>query len=91
MGKNLQKLFSFRTDDSIIEKLNFIAEYNTRTRNKEIEHVLKQHIKNFECNIGKLEIDEHTGKAYLVDSEFERMEAVENITDNNKDKAIKRA
>lgn len=58
MGKNLQKLFSFRTNDELINKMNFIAEYNSRTRNKEIEHVLKMHITNFESEHGKLIVGE---------------------------------
>lgn len=58
MGKNLQKLFSFRTENEIINKMNFIAEFNSRTRNKEIEHVLKAHISNFESEHGKLIIKE---------------------------------
>lgn len=58
MGKNLQKLFSFRTDEDIIKKLNYISAYNSRTRNKEIEFVLKEHIRLFEREYGKIDISE---------------------------------
>ncbi len=58
MGKHLQNLFSFRTENEIIDKINFIAKYNTRTRNKEVEHVLKKHIANFEEEHGELVMGE---------------------------------
>lgn len=58
MGKNLKKLYSFRTDDIIIKKLNYIAEQNTRTRNQEIEMLIKNHIKKYELEHGEIEIDE---------------------------------
>lgn len=56
MGKHLQKLFSFRTDEEIIEKINIIAQENSRTRNKQIEHILKEFIKDYENKNGKIEI-----------------------------------
>lgn len=58
MGKNLQKLYSFRTDDLLIKKLNHIAEQNTRTRTKEIEHVLKNYVKEYEKKHGEITINE---------------------------------
>lgn len=54
MGKNLQKLYSFRTSDEVIEKLNIIAENHSRTRNKEIEFALKQYIKKYENEEGEI-------------------------------------
>lgn len=56
MGKNLQKLYSFRTNDELIEKLNIIAEKHSRTRNKEIEYALKQYVENFEDQEGKINL-----------------------------------
>lgn len=56
MGKNLQKLYSFRTNDELIEKLNIIAEKHSRTRNKEIEYALKQYIENYETQEGKINL-----------------------------------
>lgn len=56
MGKNLQKLYSFRTDDELIIKLNIIAEENSRTRNKQIEHILKAYVKEYEKNHGTIEL-----------------------------------
>lgn len=57
MGKNLKKLYSFRTDDIIIKKLNYIAEQNTRTRNQEIEMLIKNHIKKYELENGEIKLD----------------------------------
>ena len=48
MGEHKQKLYSFRTNDEIIKKLNAIAEEHNRTRNKEIEYALKQYIAEYE-------------------------------------------
>lgn len=58
MGKNLKKLYSFRTDDIVIKKLNYIAESNTRTRNQEIEMLIKEHIKEYERNYGEIKVNE---------------------------------
>lgn len=58
MGKHLQKLFSFRTDEELINKLNYIANHNSRTRNKEVEHVLKNYVKDFEATHGELVVEE---------------------------------
>lgn len=56
MGVHKQKLFSFRTNDELIEKLNIIAEKHSRTRNKEIEYALKQYVENFENQEGKINL-----------------------------------
>lgn len=58
MGKNLQKLYSFRTDDTLIKKLNIISEEHSRTRNKEIEYALKLYVKNYEQEHGEIVIPE---------------------------------
>lgn len=54
MGANKQKLYSFRTDDELIEKLNIIAEKHNRTRNKEIEYALKLYVEKCEKEEGKI-------------------------------------
>lgn len=58
MGEHKQKLYSFRTDDELIEKLNILAERHSRTRNKEIEYALKQYVAACEQEEGKT----NTGK-----------------------------
>lgn len=52
MGKNLQKLYSFRTDETLIQKLKIISREHTRTRNKEIEYALKLYVKDYEEKYG---------------------------------------
>lgn len=65
MGKNLQKLYSFRTDDSIIKKIEYIADSNTRNRNQQIEHLLKECIKEYEYEHGELLVGDD-GKVTLA-------------------------
>lgn len=58
MGKNLQKLYSFRTDETIIKKIEYIATENTRNRNQQIEHILKECIAQYETENGQLIVGE---------------------------------
>lgn len=44
MGEHKQRLFSFRTEEELIEKLNILAKKHSRTRNKEIEYALKLYV-----------------------------------------------
>ena len=57
MGKNLQKLYSFRTDEELIQKLNIISNEHSRTRNKEIEYALKLYVKEYEQKYGEIIVD----------------------------------
>lgn len=59
MGKNLQKLYSFRTDEIIIKKIEYIADINTRNRNQQIEHLLKECIAKYEAEHGELIVEEN--------------------------------
>ncbi len=61
MGKNLQKQYPFRTDEIFIKKLDYIAKYNSRNRNDQIEFLIKECIRNFEKEIGTIDIT-HTEK-----------------------------
>lgn len=79
MGKNLLKQYNFRTNEEIVKKMNFIAEANSRTRNREIEYLLKEHIKNYEqANNVVLKINEE-GNVYQ-EKQFEKVEYVENLS-----------
>lgn len=44
MDKHKQKLYSFRTSESIINKMEELAKINNRTRNKEIEYALIKYL-----------------------------------------------
>jgi len=57
MGMHLQKQYPFRTDEELIHKMDYISELNDRTRNKEIEHALKDYILRYEEQYGKIKLD----------------------------------
>lgn len=40
--------FPVRISESIMDKLKYIAEYNGRSANREIEHMILKHIAEFE-------------------------------------------
>lgn len=57
MGKNKTKVTGFRIEDeTILEKLNIIAQENCRTRNKEVEYALKLYVQNYEKQNGNITI-----------------------------------
>lgn len=56
MGKNLIPLVSFRCDNEMKAKLEYIANKNTRTRNEEMIHIIKKHIAEYEAEHGEIEI-----------------------------------
>lgn len=41
----------------LMNKVGYIAEYNGRTKNKELEHMMKARIKSFEQKFGEIEIE----------------------------------
>ena len=51
-GNNVK--FTFRTKDELLKKLHFVAEYNGRSANKELEFLAKKHIAEFEKKHGKI-------------------------------------
>lgn len=59
MGANKTKVTGFRIEDEmILEKLNFIAKENMRSRNKEVEFALAQYVEQYEKLNGKIKIDQ---------------------------------
>lgn len=48
--------FTLRLPTIKLEKLRFIAEYNARSANKEIEHIISKHIDDFEKTHGKIKV-----------------------------------
>ena len=57
MKDNLPR-FTLRIPQILLEKLGFIAEYEGRTKNKEIEQLIKRRIEEFEEIHGKIESNE---------------------------------
>ncbi|WP_303871998.1 Arc family DNA-binding protein [Acetobacterium wieringae] len=48
MPSNLPR-FTIRVDKELMKKLRYIAEYNGRSANREIEILIKKHISEFEA------------------------------------------
>ena len=47
--------FTLRIETELLEKFKYIAEYNARSANREIETLMKKHILEFEKLNGKIE------------------------------------
>lgn len=50
--------FAVRIPREKLDKLKYIAEYNARSSNKEIEVLVTAHIKNFEKEHGEIILDD---------------------------------
>lgn len=48
--------FTLRIDSDLLQKFRFIAEYNARSANREIELLIRKHIQDFEKKHGKIEL-----------------------------------
>ena len=53
MRKNYPR-FTLRVSSTMLEKLAYIADYHVRTKNKEIEYILKKQIAEFERLYGHI-------------------------------------
>lgn len=47
--------FTLRTDKELLRKFSYVAEYNARSANRELEVLMKKHIANFEKKHGEIE------------------------------------
>ena len=54
MKENSMCQYIFRTNKVLLEKLGYIAECEMRSKNKELEHLLKQKVKEFEKEYGEI-------------------------------------
>lgn len=50
--------YTLRVQRELLEKLGYIAEYEGRTKNKELEQMIKKRIRDFEAEHGKIETDD---------------------------------
>lgn len=46
--------FTVRTEPELLRKFRYVAEYNARSANREIEVLMREHIKEFEKEHGKI-------------------------------------
>lgn len=53
MGDNKAR-YTLRVDPELLEKLGFIAEYEGRTKNRELEQLIKRRIRDFEIEHGEI-------------------------------------
>ncbi len=53
MKDNLPR-YTLRTETVFLDKLDYIAKYEGRTKNKEIERLIKKHIEEFEKVHGEI-------------------------------------
>ena len=50
--------YTLRTDPVLLEKLGYIAEYEGRTKNRELEQMIKRRIAAFEQEHGEIHVEE---------------------------------
>lgn len=50
-------MFGLRIKPELLKKIKYIAAYNGRSANKEIEQLVIKHVDNFEKTNGKINID----------------------------------
>ena len=48
--------YTLRVPQSLLDKLGYIAEYEGRTKNKELEQLIKKRIAEFETLHGRIEL-----------------------------------
>ena len=54
--KDNKPRYTLRIAPELLEKLGYIAEYEGRTKNKELERLVKRRIAEFEQEHGKIEL-----------------------------------
>lgn len=52
------KNFSLRIDSEMLDKLHYIADYEGRSANSQINIIIREHIKEFEKQNGKIEFEQ---------------------------------
>lgn len=49
--------FTVRTDAQLLKMFRYVAEYNARSANRELEVLMKKHVAEFEIKHGKIELE----------------------------------
>lgn len=55
MKDNLSR-YTLRIDQTLLDKLGYIAEYEGRTKNRELEQIIKKRIRDFEQEHGEIDL-----------------------------------
>ncbi len=58
MKDNLPR-YTLRVSQMLLDKLAYIAEYEGRTKNKELEQLIKKRVAEFESEHGKIEAEKN--------------------------------
>ena len=48
--------YTMRIDRNLLDKFGYIAEYEGRSKNRELEQMIKRRIAEFEKEVGKIEL-----------------------------------
>ncbi len=56
MPSNLPQ-FTIRIQPKLLKKIRYIAEYNARSANREVELLIRTHVNNFEKKHGEIKFD----------------------------------
>lgn len=57
MKDNLPR-YTLRINQIMLDKLEYVARYNGRSKNKEIEMLIRQHIWEFERENGRIDLED---------------------------------
>ena len=57
--KDTLSRYTLRVSPVLLNKLGYIAEFEGRTKNKELEQLIKKRIEEFELNHGAIQPDQH--------------------------------
>lgn len=49
--------FTLRTEPDLLKKFHFVADYNGRSANRELEVLMKRHVAEFESVHGKITLE----------------------------------
>ena len=50
--------FTLRVNEELLKKFRFVADYNARSANRELEILIKKHVAQFEKANGEIKMDE---------------------------------
>lgn len=61
--KSKMARFTLRIPKELLDKFGYVAEYEARTKNKELEQMIKERIISFEQQHGEIELREESEKS----------------------------
>lgn len=61
--KSKMARFTLRIPKELLDKFGYVASYRGRTKNKELEQMIKARISSFEQKYGEIELEEESEKS----------------------------